>query len=364
MPEVLALVPYQLGAAGGQRTTIELWAPTLAAHGINVRFAPYESERLHRDLYQADRALAKGTEIVRAYGRRLRLLADLSSYDAVFVYREAALLGPEILERWVVGRGLPLIYGLDDPLFVPYHSPANGALSRLKFPGKVARVCSLASAVIVNGPPLRSFAASHNTNVWVVPNLVDGSTYYPHTRPAATPPRLGWIGSPSTVANLDVLAEPLGRLARRVPFDLDVIGATPTAVRGVACTSKPWSAATEVDDLRRFDVGLLPLGHNPWNPWKFNFKLAQYMALGIPPVCTPMGSNAKLVEHGVTGWLAATPDEWVRYLEALITDDELRQRMGAAAADFAHRHFTLAANEDNIVGAFRSALASVPARHR
>jgi glycosyltransferase involved in cell wall biosynthesis len=52
------------------------------------------------------------------------------------------------------------------------------------------------------------------------------------------------------------------------------------------------------------------------------------MALGIPPVCTPMGSNAKLVEHGVTGWLAATPDEWVRYLEALITDDELRQQDG------------------------------------
>jgi glycosyltransferase involved in cell wall biosynthesis len=286
----------------------------------------------------------------------VQLLRHLDGYDAAFVYREAALIGPEICERVLSRRGLPIIYGLDDPLFVPYRSPANGVLSWLKFPGKVARLCTLASSVIVNGSPLRQFAGRYNRNVRVVPNLVDECAYRPEVRPAGHPPRLGWIGSHSSAANLDILAEPLSRLARRTPFELHLIGCDRPAVGDVACVVKAWSAATEVRDLRLVDVGLVPLADHPWNAWKFNFKLVQYMALGIPPVCTPVGSNAEIVDHGTTGFLASTSDDWVGYLEALITDDQLRQRMGAAASDYARQHFTLRANEEAIVGGFRSAL--------
>jgi glycosyltransferase involved in cell wall biosynthesis len=360
MPEVLALVPYRLGTAGGQRTTIEAWAGTLVDHGMHVTFVPYESDALHDDLYRPGRTLAKGAEMARAFGRRVRFLRDLSGYDAVFVHREAALFGPEILERWVVRHRVPLIYGLDDPLFVPYHSPSNGALSRLKFPGKVARVCSLASSVIVNGPRLRTFAEAHNANVWMVPNLVDAATYRPQIRPAGTPPCLGWIGSASTASNLDILAEPLGTLARRMAFSVELIGTNRGAIGDVPCVATPWSASNEVEHLRRFDVGLLPLGDHPWNPWKFNFKLAQYMALGIPPVCTPAGANPEIIEHGVTGFLAATSDDWVRYLEDLLTDESLRHRMALAAAEYAHHTFTVEANQEAIVGAFESALDRVP----
>jgi glycosyltransferase involved in cell wall biosynthesis len=356
MAEILALVPYPIGTAGGQRTSIESWAPMLADHGITVHFAPFATDALHAELYVPGGAKAKAAGLLRGYLHRLQLLRDLAVYDAVFVYREAALIGPEILERIVTRRGLPIIYGLDDPLFVPYRSPANGALSRLKFSGKVARLCALATAVIVNGSPLRGFAAKYNDNVWVVPNLVDDEAYRPEPRPRGDPPCLGWIGSHSSASNLDLLAEPLSRLARRVDFQVHLVGAHRPAVGSVSCVSKSWSEESEVRDLRLFDVGLLPLNDHPWNAWKFNFKLAQYMALGIPPACTPLGSNVEIVEHGTTGFLASTPDDWVRYLRALITNDQLRQEMGAAAAAYAHRHFTLGANQETIVEAFRSTL--------
>jgi glycosyltransferase involved in cell wall biosynthesis len=354
--DILALVPYPLGTAGGQRTSIEAWAPMLADHGLTVHFAPFGSEVLQDSLYEPAGARIKAIGLYRGWANRVRLLHHLDGYDGVFVYREAALIGPEICERVLARRGLPIIYGLDDPLFVPYRSPANGALSRLKFPGKVARLCTLATAVIVNGSPLRAFAAQYNRNVQVVPNLVDEWEYRPEVRPAGDPPRLGWIGSHSSVANLDLLAEPLNTLAGRRRFEVHLIGCDRPALGGVPCVAKPWSAATETRNLRCFDVGLLPLVDHPWNVWKFNFKLAQYMALGIPSVCTPVGSNAEIIDHGTTGFLAATSDEWVGYLEALITDDQLRRRMGAAASEYAQRHFTLRANEEAIVGTFRSAL--------
>jgi len=364
VPEILALAPYLPGTAGGQRTSIESWAPALAAHGINVHLVPFESDALHRILYQRHQTVSKGAEMIRCYRESIRLVGDLSGYDAVFVHREAALVGPEILERWVVRRGLPLIYGLDDPLFVPYRSPANGALSRLKFPGKVARLCSLATCVVVNSSPLRAFAEKHNDNVWNVPSLVDEASYLPQPRQSGAPICVGWSGSSTSAANLDILVAPLHELAQRVPFELNLIGVRQRSLGSVACTSKPWSPDTEVEDLRTFDVGLVPMSDHPWNEWKFSLKLAQYMALGIPSVCSPTRSITEQIQHGVTGFLASTPDDWVRYLAALIKDAELRRHMGAAAAEYAHRHFTVSANRDGIVGAFRSVLERSPAGQR
>ncbi len=364
MPDVLALVPYRLGTAGGQRTSIECWERPLREAGIRVDFATFESEALHRELHRQGRRAAKATAMAQAYWERLRLLRDVSAYDAVFVCREAALIGPEILERWLAGRRVPVIYWLDDPLFVRSPSHFNGWLNLLKCPAKIARICALADVVIVNGSPLRAFAERHASSVWVVPNLVDEAAYQPLAPLAGDPPVLGWIGSPSTAFNLDILGGPLARLAGRVPFRLHLVGAQHDRVGNVGCSWSPWSASTEVRELRRFDVGLVPLGRHPANPWKFNFKLAQYMALGIPPVATPVGSNPELVEHGVTGLLAEGPHDWVRHLEELSVNQERRQEMGAAAARFAAGRFTVAANAERIVAAFRSAMEAGPGHQR
>jgi glycosyltransferase involved in cell wall biosynthesis len=356
MSEVLALVPYVPGTAGGQRTTIECWLPALARHGVHVALEPYESNYLHAVLYQRNRIASKSWGVINSYGRRLRVLRGLRSFEAVFIYREAALVGPALLERWITHQGVPVIYCLDDPLFVPYSSPVNGRLSLLKFPSKVARICALASAVVVNSQPIERFVRRYNDNVWLIPSLVDESCFTYRPNQAHAPVCLGWSGSATSAPNLDVLTDPLRILNERVPFSLRLIGADVSFLGDVPCMPQNWALATEVEDLRRFDIGLVPMSDHPWNEWKFSLKLAQYMMLGIPAVSSPVGSIPDIIEHGVNGFLASTSDEWVQYLEVLITDEDLRQKMGAAAADYAHRHFTLSANEDTIVAAFRSVL--------
>jgi len=93
----------------------------------------------------------------------------------------------------------------------------------------------------------------------------------------------------------------------------------------------PWTLAGEVDALATFDVGLMPLTDDPWSRGKGGYKILQYMAMGIPTVASPVGVNRDLVEHGVTGFLADTSDEWVTALERLATDASLRRQMGDAA---------------------------------
>jgi glycosyltransferase involved in cell wall biosynthesis len=135
-----------------------------------------------------------------------------------------------------------------------------------------------------------------------------------------------------------------------------LIGATSFRLPGIRYSAQEWRAESEVEDLRRIDIGLVPLPDNGWNRRKFYLKVAQYMALGIVPVATPLGSNSDVIEHGRTGFLARSHDEWVTYLERLVTEPGLRAEMAGRAAEVASRRFTLAAQAEAVVAAFRSAL--------
>src|SRR5262245_63778398 len=137
---VLAVVPSLYNTSPGQRFRIELWAPRLRAHGIDVDFAAFEDAALHDVLYQRGRSLDKVMQICRALGRRVSVLAAARQFDAVYLFREAAVLGPALLERWM-GWRVPIVFDFDDAVFERYPSPTNGYLSLLKFPGKTASIC-------------------------------------------------------------------------------------------------------------------------------------------------------------------------------------------------------------------------------
>jgi glycosyltransferase involved in cell wall biosynthesis len=353
---VLALTPNLYGVSPGQRSSIELWDKVLRPAGIFVDHSPFETERLRRVIYSRGQYPRKTSELARAYGRRLRSLKVVDDYDAVLVYREAALVGPELVER-LAARRKPLIYQLDDPLYVPYRSPWSGWFSYLKFFGKVGRIAAMSKVVIVNSSHHRDYISRVNSNVWQIPSVVDADVYEP--RPRAAPDGevcVGWSGSATTVQNLQVIAAPLREVARRADVRIQLVGVETSPFPDLDVAALPWRAETEVDDLRKLDIGLLPAPVSEWNKRKFYMKLVQYMALGIPAVCSPLGSNPEVVEQGRTGFLADTREEWVSALRRLISDPELRAAMGERAAKVAHERYTLQANSEKIVSAFRAAL--------
>ncbi|MCM3871775.1 MAG: glycosyltransferase [Pyrinomonadaceae bacterium] len=355
--EVLALVPHQYGHAPGQRSSIELWESVLAPAGIRIHYAPFETKRLHEVLYLPGHYATKAGEMLRAYFDRLKLLKELDRFDAVFVYREAALLGPAWLEKTIARRGKPIIYQLDDPLYVPYTSPSNGYLSYLKFFGKVSEICRLAKVVVVNSTQIREYVSQFNKNIWQVPSLVDTEKYVFRPEQLEKYPNdvcIGWSGSPTTIGNISVVAGALRKLSVQVKYHTHLIGGTDFNLPGVNYTAQNWSAETEVEDLRRMQVGMVPLPVNEWNKRKFYMKTAQYMALGIPPVATPLGSNPEVIEQGVTGFLADSEEEWVRYLKLLIQDRDLRLSMSRRAAETAQEKYSLAGNTRKIIEAFRA----------
>jgi glycosyltransferase involved in cell wall biosynthesis len=326
--------------------------------GINLRYEVFETDRLHEIVYEPGHHVEKATEMARSFAGLARRLRRLNGVDAVLVNREAALIGPEILERWIHRRGIPLLYLIDDPLYIPYRSPSNGVLSRLKFFGKVARISRMSNVVLANSPSNVAFARRHNANVWDIPSVVDAARFDGRKARAANGTVcVGWTGSATTARNLEVIQAPLAAIGGRDDAELRFIGAENLELPGVQFEARPWSADTEVEDLRRFDVGLLPLPLTEWTPHKFYLKLVQYMALGIPPVATPLGANTSVITDGENGFFARDEREWITTLERLIEDPELRERVGAQAAADAKSRYTLQANAERIVAAFRSALS-------
>jgi glycosyltransferase involved in cell wall biosynthesis len=353
---VLALVPYPLGRVPGQRYRFEQWAPHLRAARLDVEFAPFLSAGAMAVLYRPGHAVLKARATLAGHLRRVRELARARRFDVAYVYREAALLGPPWFERRLA-RLLPFVFDFDDAIWLPASSPANARAARLKPPGKTAELCRLAWHVIVGNETLAAWAREHARQVSVVPSTIDTDAYVVRPRPRNPRPVVGWTGSITTLPYLLTLVPALRRLRSRVDFELRIIGAEPQAAElsGLDARSLPWDAVREVDDLRPFDVGLMPLPDDAWSRGKCAMKALQYMALAIPPVVAPVGLNATLVEHEVNGLHARSDDEWVDGLARLLADPGLRTRLGAAARATVERGYGAAQHAPRVAEILRAA---------
>ena len=128
---------------------------------------------------------------------------------------------------------------------------------------------------------------STTTNVTVIPTTIDLARYKIVPKPRNEDvPVIGWTGTFSTVPYLDLLRDVFRELARRRRFKLRVVG-VPYAIDGLPFETVPWRSETEADDLRPLDIGVMPLTNDRWSQGKCGCKALQYMALGVPAVCSP-----------------------------------------------------------------------------
>lgn len=326
---VLALVPYATRRVPGQRYRIEQWAPLLRQDGIDVRFSSFLSAAATDALYAPGRFWTKLGATLAGYVRRSREALSRGEYDVALVYREAALLGPGWLEGLLAPR-VPLVFDFDDAIYLQDASPANAWARRFKSPQKAARLCAIAQHVTVGNATLAAYATPRARHVTVIPSTIDTDAYTLEPRPPNPKPVVGWTGSRTTLPHLQLLAPALASLRRIVDFDLHVVGGD-VKLAGVETRCLPWRAETEVEDLRSFDVGLMPLPDDEWSRGKCGMKALQYMALGIVPVVSPVGINATLVRDGENGFHARSPEDWVDRIARILRERELRDRLGAAA---------------------------------
>jgi len=358
---LLALVPSLYDKSPGQRYRLEQWEPLLRERGVDITYAPFECAELNDVVYKQGQIAKKLRLVVQALGRRAALLSKLTNYDVIYLHREAALLGPAVFERLIHRSGVPIVFDFDDAIFLSYKSPSNGYLSYLKFAGKTKTNCRLAAHVMVGNPYLAEYARQFNQNVSIIPTTIDTDKYKPvNIEDASGPVVIGWTGSHSTVQHLDTLRSALAKLAQRESIRLRVIGTPNYQIEGVEFETIMWRSETEVEDLSAVDIGIMPLPDDNWARGKCGAKALQFMAMGIPTVCSPVGVNTDIIQDNENGLIANSEEEWIEKLSLLIRSRELRARLGKAGRQTIEQRFSAAVQAPRVYEVLESVVRKSP----
>ncbi|QQR78056.1 MAG: glycosyltransferase family 4 protein [Candidatus Moraniibacteriota bacterium] len=94
-------------------------------------------------------------------------------------------------------------------------------------------------------------------------------------------------------------------------------------------------------NIARADINLAPLViGDPYPESKSELKFFEAGIVGVPTVAAATQTFREAITDGTDGFVAATTEEWTEKLNRLITDSELRVRLGQAARETALEKYT------------------------
>jgi glycosyltransferase involved in cell wall biosynthesis len=265
---------------------------------------------------------------------RLQDIWRAANFDVVVVQKDVLPLG---LGRLLRFRNPNIVLIADDPIWI---RPGSGAtrktvLGHLLF--LYRRHCFYylarnARQILVNTEREASFLRQINPAVSVFGEPIECSRYE-RSLPKEPLPIVGWIGSPSTSHLLADLLPALEKAYKKQKFALHNIGGTPLSSKVIPIRNISWSLETEIAEVKRFTVGLLPLDATEYNRFKYTYKGAQYFAAGIATLASSSGSNPEWVDSGRTGLLYSLGNEsdFADKLLTLLKSPKLRATLGQNA---------------------------------
>lgn len=353
---VFFIVPYPHGKAPSQRFRFEQYFSILKKNGFTYTVKPFYSDKTWTILHQEGYVFSKAFRIVGSFFVRFIQLFQLKKYDYIFLHREASPMGPPIFE-WIIAKVLrkKIIYDFDDAIWLPNYSEANSFFQKLKYYGKVKSIIKWSDKVSTGNNYLAEFAKKINKNVVVNPTTIDTDNYHNpklFSLQKSNKVVIGWTGTLTTGKYLSFLIPILEQLSSEFDFEFHVISneIPPFPLKNLRFIE--WKKETEIEDLLRFDIGVMPLTDDQWAKGKCGFKALQYMSLGIPAIASPVGINNEIIDQGLNGFLCTTQKEWYDALCYFLSNEENRQKMYDAARSKIISNYSVESNTSNFLNLF------------
>jgi glycosyltransferase involved in cell wall biosynthesis len=305
------------------------YLPYLKAQGITVTEAPLLDDNYLRTLYAEGKRTA-GSYFLKVYSERLRYLLKTATYDLVWIHTEALPWLPGWIEQFLLGQRTPYVAEYDDAWFHRYDQHPSLFVRQL-LKNKIDRVMKQAALVVAGNEYIAARAAAAGARkIEIVPTVIDLATYPLSPQPHNERFTIGWVGSPPTARHLKSIHPALKLICQEGNAQVVAVGAGSLQLEGVNLQAKVWQEQTEVQEIQRFDVGIMPLIDSVFERGKCGFKLIQYMACARPVIASPVGVNQQLVRDGDNGFQATTTEEWLAAFRKLRDHAELRPHLGAA----------------------------------
>lgn len=252
----------------------------------------------------------------------------LESWDIIFIQR--SFISESALRK--LKNKTPVIFDFDDAIYLNGHKSSNRKKTEI--------MVKYADEIIISTESLNNFCSLFNRKGVVIISPVETERIRPVNKQSEEMPTIGWIGSSWTTDYLKVVESALQKLRKEVSFNFLTIGVKPDfRIPNINHISKTWSYEEENSYISEMDIGIMPLPDNDFTRAKGGYKLYLYMAAGIPCVASPVGVNKLIIRNGENGFLASSEDEWIEALRILLSDSQLRKKMGQTGRNDALKYY-------------------------
>lgn len=243
--------------------------------------------------------------------RKIQLRRALKDADILFI-QKSLYPGLKVSDlQKFINKNVPIIYDVDDAVYLTKNDVSD-------------KIAEQANLVIVGNNDLKEHYSKYNDNVQILPTVDYSPAYKDHVKDTFDNKIIGWIGSHSSVDNLEMLVEPLNKLVSKHPevqfqFICDQDYGYVNRIKNAQFIK--WEKSKYIQDMANFSIGVMPLFENEFNKGKCGFKLIQYLNLNIPIVASPLGVNTELARD--YGFEAIDVNEWVLSMEKLLYNKEI-----------------------------------------
>ncbi len=211
--------------------------------------------------------------------------------------------------KFLKKKGVRIVFDVDDAVYTTKKDYSND-------------IARLSDVVICGNDNLCNHYKSYNSNVVFLPTVEKTPLFKKFWTNTFKNKTIGWIGSLTTIDNLEIIVNPINKIIEKYPeINFLIISNSPLdyTTRIKNCRFVKWNEKTYISDLSIISVGIMPLKNSEFNRGKCGFKLIQYLNLKKPVVGSDVGVNKEIISSN--GIIANTEDEWFYAIERLLREE-------------------------------------------
>ncbi len=238
--------------------------------------------------------------------RLYQLLFFAPKADVVLIQKQSIPKVKMTFLKRLHKKGIRIVFDVDDAVYLS--SRDNSSM-----------IATISDAVICGNNNLYTYYSKYNNNVYIIPTVENTNLYKKYWRNTFDNKKIGWIGSKSTVSNLELVVSPINRIIKRHPeVSIDIISNEALDFVSRIKNSRliVWDKDKYIEDLSKITLGIMPLYDNEFNRGKCGFKLIQYLNMKKPVVGSGVGINSEIINGN--GMVVNTEIEWEKALEKIL----------------------------------------------
>lgn len=309
-------------------------------------------------------------------------LPNLINVGVIVIQRDGPSCSMDQLKDWCINwkkSNGKIIYEIDDDLFDEdglrqrgFKQDTKALVQRVKF------LASIADIVTVSTPTLEVKLSEFNQNIRLIPNYLDKMLWQldssrnhsegPFARSSDAPVRIGYIGTPTHNADLELVAEAMRVIEKKYStrIELEVIGGfqntSPLFGKRVGLPKSTEYPQFVQWLLKRvhWDIGIIPLTNDKFNQSKSNLKFIEYASLDMAIAVSDVTTYANIAQHGQNCLVVKNnSQDWINAVSTLIENRDLRTQLSFSARSQVQKNYLLCKNEDQLMDVLMSVMPGV-----